>query len=452
MNRTQSYAPDLTALMGRRVIIYGAGKIGRRIQEALNWFGVSVDFFWDLRADTIGAELGGAPVCKPDFHALPESERGESGVIVTIFAENVAAQVRARLEKAGYTRVITERDFITRLLHGECASRRAEGQFQFDLETCHICPVVSDTRNRCDIFDDHVRQHFVQDLAPERPIELVIPSVGVLVSNKCTLTCVGCNHLRDHYVASDHVDIPAAQILADLKKFVNAVDLVNKIVLVGGESMLHPEIEAILEGIMTLPRVGVVHVITNGTVIPQSERVFELLASPRVIVEISGYGEHIPVKFQRNVDKFIGRLQARGVHHRYTQTLQWFDFGGFDARGYSESELEQVYGTCCFVSNDIFDGRLFKCSRSAYGTLIGKIPDYPGDYVDIRNLPVAEVRRQVSAFLEMKWARVCNHCNGASIHVIEAGQQVKIVSKNQPKAIKDAQHGAIHTESQKTVV
>lgn len=450
MNKARSSTPDLTALLGRRVIIYGAGKIGRRVQEALGWFGVPVDFFWDLRADTIGAELDGTSVHKPDFQALPGPERGDSVVIVTIFAENVAAQIRTGLEATGYARVITERDFITRLLHGECTSRRAEGKFEFDLETCHICPVVSDTRNRCDIFDDHVRQHFVQGLAPERPIELVVPSAGVLVSNKCTLTCVGCNHLRDHYVASDHVDISAAQILADLEKFVSAVDLVNKVVLVGGESMLHPEIEAILEGIMTLPRVGVVHVITNGTVIPKSERVFDLLTSPRVIVEISGYGEHIPVKFQRNVDKFIGRLQARGIHHRYTQTLQWFDFGGFEPRGYSEAELERVYDTCCFVSNDIFDGRLFKCSRSAYGTLIGKVPDYPGDYVDIRNLPVPEVRRQVAAFLEMKWAQVCNHCNGASTHVIEAGQQVKFVAKKQ-KATQDAQAGAIPTDPQKAV-
>lgn len=429
MRTEQVDSIDLSALQGRRVIVYGAGKIGRRVRDALAWFGLTVDFFWDLRAETIGTDLDGTPVRKPDFDGLPESERKDCVIIVTIFAENVAEQIRADMQSKGYARVISERGFITRLLHGECAARQTANQFQFNLETCHICPVVSDTRNRCDIFDDYVRHNFVHGLDEKQPIEVVVPSAGVLVSNKCTLTCVGCNHLRDHYVAADHKDISAAQILADLEKFVSAVDMVNKLVLVGGESMLHPEIETILEGVMALPKVGVLHVITNGTVIPKSKRVFDLLASPRVIVEISGYGSNIPVKFQRNVEKFIGKLRELGIHYRYSQTLQWFDFGGFEPRGYTQAELERVYDTCCFVSNDIFDGRLFKCSRSAYGTQIGKIPDYPEDYVDIRNNSVAEVRRQVAAFLEKKSASVCNHCNGASTHVIEAGIQVKFVRK-----------------------
>lgn len=428
-NRESIPTEDLSVLDGRRVILYGAGKIGRRVHDALAWFGVPTALFWDLRAATVGADLAGTPVRTPDFASLPENERKTCAVIVTIFAENVAEQIRADLRRAGYDRVITERGFITRLLHAECASRRAEGRFEFNLETCHICPVISDTRNRCDIFDAHVQAHFVRGLDAGRPPELVVPSAGVLVSNKCTLTCVGCNHLRDHYKAADHMDIPAGQILADLRKFVSAVDMVNKLVLVGGESMLHPEIEAILEGVMALPRVGVVHVITNGTVIPKSERVFELLASPRVIVEISGYGDRIPDKFQRNVGKFLGKLRDKGIHHRYSQTLQWFDFGGFEDRGYDRAEMGRVYDTCCFVSNDIFDGRMFKCSRSAYGTLIGKVPDYPGDYVDIRGLPVPELRRRVAEFLAMKAPNVCRHCNGASTQVIEAGQQVKFVRK-----------------------
>lgn len=393
------------------------------------WFGLEVAYFWDIRADVVGAELDRTPVRKPEFAALSTAERNSSVVVVTVFAENVAERIRDELGRAGYPHVIAERAFISRLLHGECTTRGDAGRFEFDLETCHICPVVSDTRNRCDIFDGYVRRNFARGLISDVEPELVVPSVGVLVSNKCTLTCVGCNHLRDHYRPADNVDLPAERILADLEKFLAAVDMVNKLVVVGGESMLHPDIASILEGIMALPKVGVVQVITNGTVIPKDPRIFELLASPRVVVEISGYGEHIPTKFQRNVEAFIGRLEAYGIHHRYTRTLQWFDFGGFGQRGYSEVELKRVFDTCCFISNDIFDGRMYKCSRSAYGTFIGKIPDYPGDYVDIRNLPVPALRERVKTFLAMDRAAVCQHCNGASNVIIVAGRQVKFVRK-----------------------
>lgn len=422
---------DLAAIRGRRVMVYGAGKIGRRVLQALAWFGVSVECFWDIRADIIGSALDGTPVRKPDFDAVPEADRSTVVVIVTVFAENIAERIKEDLGRAGYPKVIAERAFINRLLHGECAARLRSGRFEFDLGTCHICPVVSDIRHRCDIFDSYVQTHFAHGLPVDGGLDLVVPSAGVLVSNKCTLTCIGCNHLRDHYVPSNNVDIPPERIFADLNKLLSAVDMVNKLVIVGGESMLHPDIRVILEGILGLPKVGVVQVITNGTVIPKDEAVFDLLASPRVIVEISGYGSHIPVKFQRRVDQFLTHLATRGVRHRYVQTLQWFDFGGFEHRGYLDADLKRVFDTCCFVSNDIFDGRMYKCSRSAYGTLIGKIPDYPDDYVDIRNLAIPDLRARMKQFLAMDRASVCQHCNGASNLVIQAGRQVKFVRRSE---------------------
>ncbi len=423
----QSWA-GLEVLKNRQIVIYGAGKIGRRVQSALDWFGESVAFFWDLKADIIGS-VDGKAVFEPDFQVIPLDNPDDWVVLVTIFSENVAAMVCDKLRQAGYLHVIIERSFFITLLYAECASRRGEGRFHFDLSTCHSCPVISDTRNHCDIFDNYVRANFVKDLAPDREPDLVVPSVGVLVSNRCTLTCLGCNHLRDHYVPNNHVDIDSQQILDDLTRFLAAVDLVNKVVVVGGESLLHPDIERILEGILSLPRIGVVHVITNGTVVPKQKRVLNLLSSERVIVEISGYGDRIPRKFQENVKRFIKRLEEYGVNFHYAQTLQWFDFGGFENRRYLDEELKRVYATCCFISNDIFDGQLFKCSRSAYGTFIGKVPDYPSDYVDIRHTPPSELRFRLVEFFSMDSVKVCQHCNGTSTATIEAGQQVKFVRK-----------------------
>jgi organic radical activating enzyme len=418
----------LAQIAGKRVILYGAGKIGQRIHSALNWFGQPVDAFWDMRPEQVDWK-GDTPVVEPDFSPADRTTAENMAFVVTIFAENIRDQIRDRLHAAGYQQVFFAREDITELLHAECASRKAAGQFEFDLPTCHSCPVVSDTRNQCDIFDAHVRTHFARGLDPAHPPTLIAPSIGVLVSNKCTLTCVGCNHLRDYYEHEDNVDLPPAQILADLARLVSAVDMVNKLVVVGGESLLHPEIEALLEGILALPKVGIVQVITNGTVIPKSDRVFELLANERVMVEISGYGEHIPLKFERNVDRFIARLEAVGAHYRYVRTLQWFDFGGFEQRQYTDAQLRRVYNTCCFISNDIWNGQLHKCSRSAYGQHIGRIPAYAEDFVDLREGSIEALRARLAAFQQLPYPKACDHCNGASTATIPAGQQVRFVRK-----------------------
>ncbi len=430
----QAFAQAL--VNNQRVVLYGAGKIGQRIQAALRWFGHPAEYFWDRNAELLGFTCEDTPVLTPDVIAVPEQERSACVVMVTIFSENVAEEIRRQLVRAGYTQVLADRRLMNGLLHAECASRQEVGQFVFDLKRCQMCSVVSDARSRCDLFDHHVQRHFVSGLADSSRLELVVPSMGVLVSNKCTMTCEGCNHLRDHYVSTDNKDLAPDRIIDDLEKFLSAVDLVNKLVLVGGESFLHPHIESIVERILQLPRIGIVQVITNGTVVPKSRRLFELLASPRVIIEISDYGDHVPVQLRPNLERFVTRLEEYGIHYRRIKTLQWFDFGGFEDRGYDAASIRRVYATCCFVSHDLFDGRLYKCSRSAYGTVIGKVPDYPGDYVDVRGLDRTALRRRLTEFLALDHVDACRHCNGASsTHVMEAGKQLIAVQKTVSRSL-----------------
>jgi MoaA/NifB/PqqE/SkfB family radical SAM enzyme len=414
----------------RRIILYGAGKIGQRVAAALRWFGHPAAFFWDRCADLLGNERDGMAVLPPDLSAIPFEERADCLVVVTVFSENVAEQIRQELLLTGYANVLSDKAAIGGLLEAECASRLQAGRFEFRLMRCHICPVVSDVRSRCEIFDRHIRDHFVRGVEARLVPEVVVPSVGVLISNKCTMTCEGCNHLRDHYASDDHRDLAPDQVIEDLRKLLSAVDLVNKLVLVGGEALLHPRVEEIIDRLLMLPKVGILQVITNGTVVPKSRRVFELLASPRIIVEISDYGDHVPEPLRPNVSRFIEQLENHRIQYRRIRTLQWFDFGGFEDRGYTEEEIRRVYRTCCFLSHDLFDGRLYKCSRSAYGTVIGKVPNYPSDYVDIRSLDRQSLRMRLVEFLSLEYVDACRHCNGASAALtMEAGKQIVVVKK-----------------------
>ncbi len=413
-----------------RIILYGAGKIGQRIAAALAWFGHPVSLFWDRHADLLGPMRDGIAVVKPDVCGLSRQDRANVLIIVTIFSEKVAERLRDELMQAGYANVVSDRGVITALLKAECESRVQEGRFDFDLMRCHLCPAVSDVRSRCDIFDRELRERFVRGIDVLPRLDLVLPSVGVLISNRCTMTCEGCNHLRDQYGPDDHRDLSADQVLDDVKKLLSAVDLVNKLVLVGGEALLHPQAEEIVDRLLGLPKVGMLQLITNGTVVPKGRHLFELLANRRVIVEVSDYGEHVPKPLRSNIERFTERLDAHKVQYRQTKTLQWFDFGSFDDRDYSEDEVRDVYRTCCFVSHDLFDGRLYKCSRSAYGTVIGKLPEYPDDYVDVRRLDQLSLRARLVEFLSVEYVQACRHCNGASAAcTIEAGKQVITVKK-----------------------
>ncbi len=412
-------------LRGKKIVIYGAGKIGERVCRFFSHFGIPVSFFWDAKAELI-REVGTLPVLKPDFQQIPPEDRERYFVIVTVFSENICHMIQDKLLEAGFCNTIMDRKFVDSLIYFKCKMDVYEKKFHFNLTTCFFCPNARGSESRCEIFDDNVKKMLITNkLNLDRKNALVIPSMGVLISTRCDLRCKGCNHLREYYKPSDNFDIETARIFDDLGKVLNAVDFVYTLVIVGGESFLHKDFENIIDRALRLPKVGIVHIITNGTVVPKNERAFELLSSPRVIVEISGYGDKIPKKLQENIKLFIEKMDRFHVNYRYREQMQWFDFGDFEDRGYSREELFRVYSSCICVSNDLFDGKLHKCSRSVFGTYLGKIPDFRSDYVDVRRTSKEDMRMELSEFFGKKYAEACRFCNGTSTATIEAGEQIR---------------------------
>jgi hypothetical protein len=411
-----------------KTIIYGAGRIGRQLFSALkNINGHEIQFFWDKYWDAENREpIGGVPVRKPEPQSIPPEERGELSVFVTITAKDVSRQIGDELAYLGY-KVVHDRETINQLIYDACESEVSKGSFEFNLRTCHACPVSKENDGAsCNIFNDRLMKELAagaDDLEQKRD-RLVIPKLGVLIGNKCNLSCEGCNHLVDTYPQGGGAFLESESVLSDVSKIAKAADLIQKVVVVGGEAFLHPNLHSILTGLLAIPKVGFIEIITNGSIIPKDSRLFELMAHKRVMVEVSGYGG-LRERLAAQVGAFLSKLREHGVSHHFLNTLQWFDFGDFSLRNYSGEEHGKVYGTCCSVSNDIWDGKLYKCSRSAFGTHLGYLPVYPGDYLDLRSVPDEELRERLSRFFANSRPLACLHCNGASI-VMEAGVQVPL--------------------------
>lgn len=417
--------PDIFHLLkNKKIIIYGAGKIGKRVFQALEAQGFETAFFWDINAGQM-EDHSGTSVNFPDFRSITREARSNYLVIVTIFAKSVSKEISGHLLELGYDHIVDDREKVNAIIYQTCRKLKDGGTFEFDISTCHICPVPKENDSTCDIFESHIADNIATgtSLPAEGQEKLIISKLGVLVSNKCNLTCQGCNHLRDLYQKGDSIDFTKAELLGDISKIVEAVDLITQVVIVGGEAFLHGQLYEILDEVLRLPRIGIIQIITNGTVLPKDQRLYGLMANPRVIVEISGYGDKIPAALQNNVQVFMAKLESHGVNYQYMSTLQWFDFGAFGKRPYTAEQHQEIYAACCFVSNDLFNGKIHKCSRSVFAAHLEKIPDYPNDYVDVRNLSNQALKLKIKSFLANETPDVCFHCNGTSTATIEAGSQ-----------------------------
>jgi organic radical activating enzyme len=408
-----------TFLAKKKVVIYGAGKIGKSLIYALSSMNIAVYQIWDNKLGGI-EKLDDYDIVKPN---LEVESKDELAIIVTIYAQNISKDIAKKLDSIGFKNVLYERVVINKILYQKCEQELESGKFRFDLNKCHLCPVSKDVEKRCNIYDEYVEQELISS-KKDKKTGIIIPSMGVLVSNKCNLTCKGCNQLRDTYQPSDNIDISADDILFDLMKISNAVDKIEKVVVVGGESLLHKDIKSIIQRIMKIDNIGIIQLITNGTIIPKDNKIFELLSNSRVKVEVSGYGDFLPEKLQLNVEKFLQNLKDYNVNFDYVKTLQWFDFGDFERRNYSKDGWQDVYNTCCFISNDLFNGELHKCARSVFGKHLHKISEFKNDFVNIRETSEEELPKKIASFLNNTLPNICQYCNGTSSLTIPAGEQV----------------------------
>lgn len=417
----------MTLVSSSKVIIYGAGKIGRRIFDLCEVRGIKVIQIWDNFPEKVIAFHHKELVIRPpDFTgSQTAADYGVAGatVIITTFSPNMAHDMARPLLGKGFKDIVFDRSAISEILIGHCNWLAARGEYYFSLKDCFICPARRDEMIECNVFNSSVGLPLTTEGET-----IVLPTLGLLLTTKCNLTCVGCNHLRDHFRKRDNIDFNPEKIVDDLRKLLTAVDFIKSVVLVGGEALVHPKFESVLRGVLALPKIGFIQLITNGTVMPKTAEVFKLLAHPRVVVEISGYGNepgHLRVEQRK---KFMDKLAEHGAVYRYDEAALWIDFGDFEERPFSLPTWEKVYKTCCFVSHDLFNGQLHKCSRSAYGRFLNKFPDYPGDYVDINSTSADQLRNRIRDYLAVL-PKVCRHCNGTTTKTMPAGVQVVKMSR-----------------------
>jgi len=98
---TEAKAPHLARrvrALGRPLVIWGAGRTGKRLARALEPHGLRPDFFVDIDRNKLGRPARGLPIHSPD--AL---RRGAHTVVVAVGAFGARAEIRDHLRTLAFT-------------------------------------------------------------------------------------------------------------------------------------------------------------------------------------------------------------------------------------------------------------------------------------------------------------------------------------------------------------
>jgi len=236
---------------------------------------------------------------------------------------------------------------------------------------------------------------------------VVLPRVAVSVTLRCTLNCDNCiGYMPDNARLGD---IPASDIIRDVRALFSNVDYIYDLNLTGGEPFLHPDLDQIILACVEPNKVGHVDVSTNGTVIPGT-KALAALRKANATVRISKYLDEL----QPNVEKLKCILKENEIHFMHEECAFWYDPGD-RAKTMLRDGMERRRFSICVLKLCLafYNGKLHLCHTSVLMEF-GVIPVFKEDFIDLRMASPAAFREQWRTLQRKRVLSACSYCTGFS--------------------------------------
>lgn len=379
---------DIKKYQNEPVMIYGTTVGGKMILQCLQNAGISVQCFIDRRI--VAETFCGIPVKEPE---ILEQTKG----ILLLAVTRSYVSVCQYLEGIGF-------------------------------DQAYSCVNLIDGKSLKDFVYEKDEQVGVSDFLVKYPLYvkrfqengLVLPTLEVFITERCTLRCRDCSHLIKHYDSPQDYDME--NIITYLDNVLSVIDYAEEILILGGEPLLHPELPKLIMHCKNAEKIGDITIISNGTVVP-GINVLETMKQAKARLRLSDYGE-----LSRNIVKARQLCEEYGVECFALREL-WTNMGEIRRHDYDLNELKKMFADCPFAfSVLLLQGKIFRCVHVAHLNNLNRIDSKDHDCIDFTNLSKEDIpckREALKKYMNIDYLEGCRYCNGFQngIHGIEAAIQ-----------------------------
>jgi len=252
--------------------------------------------------------------------------------------------------------------------------------------------------------------------------KIVITSIDVIVTEKCSLACADCANLMPYFKEPKNVDFEV--ICSSLEKISSVCDSILELRILGGEPFIVKDIDRIINYCTGKIKVADrVVIYSNATILPRPNAI-KAMKHKNVFVEITDYG-----KLSRALDKTKALYDQEGILYQVEQLPDsWDDSADIIQPHRSIEENQYIFDSCCAkYLYTLMHGKLYRCPFSASLNYIDPNLGNAHDYVDCM-LDDESLKMRLESFIySPRYVPSCAFCKGRSTQLgrTKAARQVK---------------------------
>lgn len=221
----------------------------------------------------------------------------------------------------------------------------------------------------CYFIDKKITRTYIFDKQIKKTITLLPPKLEYLeyhIVDHCNLNCKACSHFCN---LSDKKFMNVEDIEKDLARLSTIFEGIDKIRILGGEPLLHPQVTEFMKITRKYFPNSSVRLVTNGILLSQMKEDFwETCRQNNIIIDFSKYPathkifpDLLDLCFKNGVSIRDGWAFAGDIHVA----------NGFQAfhNPDGNSSPDKAYSKCIFICNILKDSKLYICSKAAYAEI-----------------------------------------------------------------------------------
>lgn len=381
MKKTESFTKNILQ-NNKPTIIYGASLYGEIASYILEkWGGVNPDYIIDATYQS--APFSDVEVLKP------ESLKALKGRNILICGANGFEGMVTYLNSIGYDNFY---DICEMLNEFETNYQENEFQSSYLYGELNVSEIIA-------------RYHYYAGIENGYNTKTYLSYCVLPITNKCSLRCKKCAAFIPEYI--EHNDYTLDYVKNIMGLFLQTIDGIQELEIMGGEPFMCLEFLPILEWCIAQKKINAIKIVTNATIIPSND-IVQLLKNSKVKLVLDDYKEHSP-----QLDMLVEIARKNQIRYYIQKLNTWYDVNSIDNQGQSIEELKNHFAGCIMRNCvGITNGRLYHCNVAGHMHNLKKIPDLPEDYIDLYNnkFSLIELRDKIKKFVKKDYLEACNYC------------------------------------------